>query len=250
VKLMVIGYMEEDPTLANMIFQEMGKRELRLIIHFGFVFGFILGLPLLGLTLVFPRWWIVPICGAIIGYVTNYLAISVIFEPVRPVRLGPVRLQGLFIRRQPQVADVWARIISEKIVSLNNIGYELFHGPRGDRTCKMIEMLMRPVLDRSVGVARIPMRIALGPTAYDNMSRFAVSEAAGVASTAFLDEQFNRRQSAQIRALVAEKTRAMAPADFAEMLRSAIKEDEWLLILHGAVLGILAGLAHLMVFGA
>jgi hypothetical protein len=42
----------------------------------------------------------------------------------------------------------------------------------------------------------------------------------------------------------------MAPQDFAEMLRSAIKEDEWLLILHGAVLGVLAGLVHLVVFGA
>ena len=48
-----------------------------------------------------------------------------------------------FIRRQRQVADVWARIISERIVSLTNIGYELFNGPRGDRTRKLIENLLR-----------------------------------------------------------------------------------------------------------
>jgi uncharacterized membrane protein YheB (UPF0754 family) len=250
VKLMVIGYMEEDPTLANMIFQEMGKRELRLIIHFGFVFGFVLGIPLLLLTLAFPKWWIVPICGAIIGYISNYLAIAVIFEPVRPVRIGPVRLQGLFIKRQRQVAEVWARIISEKIVSLNNIGYELFHGPRGDRTRKMIETLMLPVVDRAVGLARMPVRAAMGRRAYEQLSRFAVTQAADVASASLLDVEFNRRQSNRIRALVAEKTRNMAPQDFAEMLRSAIKEDEWLLILHGAVLGVLAGLVHLVVFGA
>jgi hypothetical protein len=65
-----------------------------------------------------------------------------------------------------------------------------------------------------------------------------------------LDAGFNRTQSARIRNLVAEKTRTMNPNDFADMLRSAIKADEWLLILHGAVLGIAAGLAHLMVFGA
>ncbi|MGQ0483328.1 MAG: hypothetical protein ACT4O0_20170 [Pseudonocardia sp.] len=247
VKLMVIGYMEEDPTLANMIFQEMGKRELRLIIHFGFVFGFILGIPLLGITLLFPGvWWIVPLLGAVIGYVTNWLAIAVIFEPVEP-RFG---FQGLFIRRQKEVADVWAGIISERIVSLQNIGYELFHGPRGDRTRKMIENVMRPVVDRAVGVARMPVRAAIGRQAYDTMSMYAVSEATDVAGAAFLDEEFNRKQSAAIRELVAEKTRQMSPQDFADMLRSAIKEDEWLLILHGAVLGVLAGLAHLAVFGA
>jgi uncharacterized membrane protein YheB (UPF0754 family) len=247
VKLMVIGYMEEDPTLANMIFQEMGKRELQLIIHFGFVFGFILGLPLLGITLLFPGvWWIVPILGALIGYVTNWLAITVIFEPVQP-KFG---FQGLFIRRQNEVSDVWARIISERIVSLQNIGYELFNGPRGDRTRKMIEHVMRPVVDRAVGVARTPVRAAIGRQAYDTMSLYAVSEATDLASGAFLDEEFNRKQSSAIRELVAQKTREMSPSDFADMLRSAIKEDEWLLILHGAALGVLAGLVHLMVFGA
>lgn len=247
VKLMVIGYMEEDPTLANTIFQEMGHRELRLIIHFGFVFGFILGLPLLGITLIFPGvWWIVPILGAVIGYVTNWLAITVIFEPIEP-KFG---FQGLFIRRQNEVADVWARIISERIVSLQNIGYELFHGPRGDRTRKLIENVMRPVVDRAVGVARMPVRAAIGSRTYDTMSMYAVSEATDMASASLLDDDFNLKQSAAIRALVAEKTREMSPDDFAEMLRSAIKEDEWLLILHGAALGVFAGLVHLMVFGA
>ena len=36
--------------------------------------------------------------------------------------------------------------------------------------------------------------------------------------------------------------REMPPADFAEMLRTAMREDEWLLYLHGAVLGFGAGL--------
>jgi uncharacterized membrane protein YheB (UPF0754 family) len=250
VKLMVIGYMEKDPTLANMIFQEMGRRELKLIVHLGFVFGFLLGIPLLFLTMAVPMWWIVPLCGALIGYVTNWLAIAVIFEPVSPVRIGPVRIQGLFIRRQAQVADVWARIIADRIVSLTNVGHELFNGPRGDRTRKMIENLMRPVVDRAVGVARLPVRAAIGSRRYENMSRFAVAEAADIASESLHDSEFNRTQGARIRTLVAEKTRTMDPHDFAEMLRSAIKEDEWLLILHGAALGIVAGLAHLMVFGA
>jgi uncharacterized membrane protein YheB (UPF0754 family) len=251
VKLMVIGYMEDDPALANMIFQEMGKRELRLIIHLGFVFGFLLGIPLLFLTLALPGvWWIIPVCGAVIGWVTNWLAITVIFEPVKAVKIGPIRLQGLFIRRQREVADVWAGIIAERIVSLHNIGYELFNGPRADRTRKMIENVMRPAVDRAAGVARRPVRVAIGREAYDTMSRYAASEASEMARASLLDEDFNRKQSESIRALVAEKTRTMDPYDFAEMLRSAIKEDEWLLILHGAALGIFAGMVHLLVFGA
>ena len=43
--------------------------------------------------------------------------------------------------------------------------------------------------------------------------------------------------------------REMSSSDFVEMLRSAIKEDEWMLYAHGAVLGFGAGLVHLAIFG-
>jgi hypothetical protein len=42
--------------------------------------------------------------------------------------------------------------------------------------------------------------------------------------------------------------REMGPRDFSELLRTAIREDEWLLYLHGAALGLIAGLVHLAVF--
>jgi hypothetical protein len=41
----------------------------------------------------------------------------------------------------------------------------------------------------------------------------------------------------------------MGSEDFTEMLRSAIKQDEWLLFFHGGVLGLFAGLLHLAIFG-
>ena len=40
----------------------------------------------------------------------------------------------------------------------------------------------------------------------------------------------------------------MSSEDFSEMLRTVIKEDEWLLYLHGAVLGFGAGLLNLAIF--
>ena len=47
----------------------------------------------------------------------------------------------------------------------------------------------------------------------------------------------------------AERMREMSPADFSELLRTATKQDEWLLLLHGAVLGFGGGLVHLALFG-
>jgi hypothetical protein len=67
--------------------------------------------------------------------------------------------------------------------------------------------------------------------------------------TPLSDPEFSRRQSDTMRELIAERMRAMSPRDFGEMLRTATREDEWLLLLHGAVLGLAGGLLHLALFG-
>jgi uncharacterized membrane protein YheB (UPF0754 family) len=250
VKLMVIKRMEERPELCNRVFLEVGRKELRFIINFGFVFGFALGIPTAFFTTyVLTQWWVLPICGVIIGYTTNLLAIKMIFEPVERRRFGPFSFQGLFLRRQPEAADVYAGIISDDIVTIANIGEELLHGPRSDRTRHMVETAMRPAVDRAVGPARDAVRVAVGTREYDAIRESVAVEAVDYTVTPLTDPDFNRRQSAAIRDLIATRMREMSSSDFAEMLRTAMREDEWLLYLHGAVLGFGAGLLHLAIFG-
>jgi hypothetical protein len=74
-------------------------------------------------------------------------------------------------------------------------------------------------------------------------------EAVEYTMTPLADPEFNRRQSESVRTLLAGRMREMEPVDFQELLRSAMREDEWLLYLHGAVLGVVGGLLHLAIFG-
>jgi len=251
VKLMVIRQMDERPELANRVFRDVGQRELRLIINLGFVFGLALGIPVVGLTLVFPHWWVLPVCGVVVGWVTNLLAIYMIFEPVEPRRLGPVLLHGLFLRRQREVADVYAGIIADDIVTIGNIGDQLMNGPRSDRTRGLLETSLRPAVDRAAGgtVTREAVRLAVGRREYDTIRESVATEAARYTMTPLTDPDFSRRQSERIEELLSGRMREMSYPDFVELLRSAIREDEWLLYLHGAVLGFGAGLVHLAIFG-
>jgi uncharacterized membrane protein YheB (UPF0754 family) len=251
IKLMVIHHLEEKPELANRIFTEVGQRELKLIINFGFVFGFVLGIPTTVLTvLVFPdAWWLLPICGVVIGWVTNWLALWMIFEPAEPKKIGPIKLHGLFIRRQSEVAGVYANLIAEDIVNLENIGHELMEGPRSDRTRQLVETAMRPAVDRAVGRARPAVRVAVGASEYDAIRDSLASEAVDHTMDPLTDPELNERQSERMRELVAPRIEELPPEDFAELLRSGFKEDEWLLLLHGAVLGLAGGLIHLGLFG-
>jgi uncharacterized membrane protein YheB (UPF0754 family) len=249
VKLMVIKQMEANPELMNRVFLDVGKRELRLMVNFGFIFGFLLGIPVAFITLLVPEWWMLPVLGVFVGWTTNLLGMQVIFEPVEPRMVGPLRLHGLFLRRQREVADVYATIVADNIVTLGNIGDELLNGPRSDRTRQMLETALRPAVDRASGRARSAVRVAMGTREYDAIRESVAVEAVDYTMTPLTDPEFNRRQSTAVRALIAARMREMSSSDFVEMLRAAIKEDEWMLYAHGAVLGFGAGLVHLAIFG-
>jgi uncharacterized membrane protein YheB (UPF0754 family) len=249
IKLMVIRRIEERPELMNRIFLDMGRKELRFIINFGFFFGAALGFPMVFISEAFPYWWVLPIGGVVIGYVTNWVALWMIFEPVNERRLGPLKIHGLFLRRQPEVADVYAQIIAEEIVTLSNMGDELLNGPQSDRTRRMIEDRLRPAVDRSLGRVMPPVRVAMGTRRYDAIRESLASEAVEYTMTPLTDPDFNAEQSFAVRRLIAARMLELPSADFQELLRSAMREDEWLLLLHGAVLGFGAGLLHLAIFG-
>jgi uncharacterized membrane protein YheB (UPF0754 family) len=179
---------------------------------------------------------------------TNWVAILMIFEPIEPRRILGFKWHGLFLRRQREVADVYAEVIADDIITVSNIGTELLHGARSDRTRQMIAGALRPAIDRAVGPVRPLVRLAVGPREYDAIRESVAVEGVDYTMTPLTDADFNRQQASQIRRLVADRMREMPARDFSEMLRSAMKQDEWLLIAHGAVLGIFGGALHLVFF--
>src|SRR3954454_13770475 len=164
VKLMVIRNIEQNPELSNRIFRAIGRRELRLIINLGFVFGFAFGVPTAIITeLVFPNaWYLLPVLGVFSGWARNWPVIWMILERVEPKKILGYRMQGLFIRRQQEVSDVYALIISNEVITLNQIGLALTECPQSDRTRQMVESSMRPAVARAVGSARPIVRMAVG----------------------------------------------------------------------------------------
>jgi uncharacterized membrane protein YheB (UPF0754 family) len=249
VKLMVIHHIEAHPELANKVFGSVGDKELKLIINLGFVFGFVFGIPVALLTWILDSSLVLLIGGPIVGWVTNWLAILMIFEPVTPRKIGPFTLHGLFLRRQYDASDVYAHVIADDIVTVKNVADELLHGVRADKTRVVIAGALRPAIDRAAGALLPAVRLAVGPRQYDAIREGIASESVESTIAPLTDPEFNRRQSRQVHALFVERMRELPPGDFSEMMRSAMREDEWLLLAHGAVLGVVGGLLHMAAFG-
>ncbi|MGZ4487116.1 MAG: hypothetical protein ACXVW1_04245, partial [Nocardioides sp.] len=125
----------------------------------------------------------------------------------------------------------------------------LLDGPRGDRTRQMLATALRPAIDQAAGPLRGAVRVAVGTTRFDTIRDSVAREAVGRTLTPFKDPVFSQRQAERIRVLIARRTKELPPRDFVEMMRAAIKEDEWMLYAHGAIMGLGGGFLHLAIFG-
>ena len=248
-KIMVINHFQKHPALVVRIFRDFGQRELNLMVAFGFIFGFALGIPVAVLDHWFAQWWLLPVLGVVVGWATNALGMWLIFEPPEPRRILGIKAHGLFLRRQSEAAEVYAQIIAEDVITLEHIGDFLLDGPRGDRTRQMLAEALKPAIDRAAGPVRGAVRIAVGRDRFDNIREAVAVEAVDRTIQPFKDPEFSRRQADRIYALIAQRTKDLPPRDFVEMMRSAIREDEWMLYAHGAIMGFGGGLLHLALFG-
>ena len=73
-------------------------------------------------------WILPPLLGAIIGYVTNRIAIKMLFRPLNPKRLFGVRVPltpGVIPRNRYDLARTIARMVSEQLLSPNALRQQL-----------------------------------------------------------------------------------------------------------------------------
>ncbi len=248
-KIMVIEHFRQNPDLVVRIFRDFGQKELNLMVAFGFIFGFLLGIPVAVIDSIAHQWWLLPILGVVVGWVTNALGMWLIFEPPEPRRILGIKVQGLFLRRQDECAEVYAKIIADDVITLERIGDFLLDGPRGDRTRQMISTALKPAIDKAAGPARAAVRVAMGSARFDQIRDSVATEGVSRTLTGLKDPALSARQADKVRALFATRTKELPPRDFVEMMRAAIREDEWMLYAHGAIMGLGGGFLHLWIFG-
>ena len=245
LKRMVVRHMNGNPTLVNRMFWEVGEREFSFIVRSGLYFGFGLGLIQMAVYLAWNNAAVLPVAGLLVGFVTNWVALQVIFRPIEPVHIGPVTLWGLFPKRQHEVAVVYARLVTAEVMTLANIVDEMFNGPMADRTRMLLAKRLRPAVDEAVGLARPAIRLALGGREYDSIRESLATDAVEVTMASFRDPDFSADRGDILHALISDRMAELPPREFSDLLRSAFKEDEWQLIAAGAALGGVAGLAQM-----
>lgn len=234
---------KKDPEFMNRMFLDVGKQEFIFIERSGLYFGFLFGLGQMITWYLFPTWWVLPTFGLLVGWLTNSIAIKLIFEPRDPRRILGLKVQGLFHQRQKEVAQEFGKLVTEVVFSDERLREEL---SREEAKAKLMVWVGEEVDRVMAKYDSHPMR-AMIPDALLEQVRGRLE--------GLVDEEFNREdgilgsvaaQSAPLRHEIQTRMSALDPMSFENVLRPAFQAEEWKLIAAGAALGLGAGFLQLI----
>jgi|GEM_PF-21551 uncharacterized membrane protein YheB (UPF0754 family) len=233
------------PIRLEEVIYEVSSQELKFIEYYGGIFGFLIGLGQYGLITLLPMNYLLPIVGMGVGVITNYLAIQMLFYPRQPRGIGPFKFQGLFPKRQGEIAQAQAKIAAAELIIADEIfiklidalipkeiddaaaeHYEDLIGSRFPAIKSMVEMVLTKDQRVALRLKMVDRFRALLP----QISKMVATQAA---------EQID------VHKILFDKVATLPKLAFEQLLRGLFKEEEVYLVIYGGLLGGLMGLVQL-----
>ena len=245
IKELVVTKLVESPEVINEIFLKSGEKEFPFVENSGFFFGLLFGFPTMLVWTYFPEWWVLPLGGLIVGYLTNWLALKIIFEPKDPIKFMGWTIQGMFLKRQYEVSRVYADIIEAKLITPDNLLHAALNGSGSKQLEELMALHVNDAFDRYIAITQPYFTLSVGSDAYykmrDMASQRIVDDAEKYLPYAF--EYIN--DTLNVGDILCERMRKLSSEEFEGVLRPAYEADEWKLILTGSLLGMGAGFMQL-----
>ena len=266
---MVVRQMEGDRRLMVNMFLKVGQKEINFIWHISALIGMFFGVFQMIVWFVVPWHWTVPFWASIWGFLTNWIAIWMVFNPlephyvrypqffeltkdrkfpwVKPVipRIGTYNIQGAFMKRQDEVSDVFARVVTEDLITLKSIMTEMMYGGKKDKTRHLVKRHINQIMETPL--VRTSLQLSLGPKEYAKLKTDLIDRSIEITMVPVCDPAFNASRAQKIYQMFRERILELTPREFQNLLRPAFQEDEWILIVLGGVTGFIAGTIHLFV---
>lgn len=250
IEEMVIDRLTADKKLMVDMFLNCGKEEFKFIERSGFYFGFLFGLVQMAVWYYFPEWWILPLAGLIVGYATNWLALKLIFEPVEEKSVFGMKFQGLFIKRQQEVSEEYAKMLTAEIFTFDRIFAAIINGTTKEKFINLVLKHAERGIDEGVGISKPVVNLVAGKKNYEKMKNIILTKVIKEMPSSVNPVLTYADEVMDLETVFRTKMQALSPPEFVSFLRPVFQEDELKLIMIGAVLGMAAGFAQLyLVFG-
>ena len=245
IKQMSVDACVKNKHLIVKIFQECGDKEFVFIRRSGFYFGFLFGIIQMCIWFVYPADWILPVAGFLVGWVTNWMALKVIFQPLEPRNVCGYTLHGIFLKRQDEVSKIFARVVCVEILHIKAIWESIFSGRLSKNFFAMLRAHTLVFVDNLL-VEVQPLAIAaMGSEKYLQMKEDIAQKVLDKIPSVIDVSYEYTQQALDMENTISTKMAELSSSEFEGVLHPAFEEDEIQLIALGGILGAIVGVIQL-----
>jgi uncharacterized membrane protein YheB (UPF0754 family) len=188
-----------------------------------------------------------PFIAALIGWLTNFLAIKMLFHPRKNIRIFFINIQGIFPKRQKVLAERLGKIVANDLFSFRDIKDRFTSTATASEINKVLDEKLEDFLDSKLKTM-MPMLSML----INNDTKTRIKDTLHLEFQNILPDILNKyseklERDIDIQQIVFEKVSAFSSDKFEEIINSIMKKEFKVIEVIGGVLGFIIGLIQLFI---
>jgi uncharacterized membrane protein YheB (UPF0754 family) len=208
----------------------------------GIYFGLAIGLVQMVAWALFKNPWIMPAFGFAVGFVSDYIALNMLFRPVQPKKfLGFIEFQGLLHAQRDKITRDYARILADDLFSPEILFDGIIKGPGSDKLFALTAKEVESAIDSQTGIAGPIVALAVGTKRYRALKDRVVELVIERFPSTLLEAQEYATNVIDLENTIVEKMNQLTNEQYESILRPVFKDDEPLMITVGGILGGVVG---------
>lgn len=190
--------------------------------------------------------YLLPFIAAFIGWLTNYIAVKMLFHPKKEINILGIKVQGIFPKRQMQFAQKLGTLVSNELISFKEIENKLNSPNTIQKVLPYIETHIDGFLNVKLKEEMPLLSMFISDSTLSGIKKSMISEIEIMFPMILQQLMQNAQNELNIEKLVIEKVNNFS-SDKLETLLYAIMQKEFKFIeLIGAVLGFLIGCLQIL----
>lgn len=232
----------KDKVLLNELVRGPMTPIMQFMKNFGLLFGVIVGFIQMVAFAFTESHLIIPIFGLMIGLVSDWIALQMLFEPKERKRyFGIFPWYGMAFAHRDHFVREYGVLAAERIFTPKLLMGALLDGPLADRLFAMVHDEVEAAIDAELGPAERLVPATIGSARYNNLRQIVVSRAQSRMPEAAERLEGYTAEAMDVENTLKETLGGLSNQELEDMLRPVFKDDEWLVVAVGGGLGFAVG---------
>jgi uncharacterized membrane protein YheB (UPF0754 family) len=195
----------------------------------------------------FSHTWItIPLVGGFIGWITNLIAVRMLFHPRVPVKIGPFSVQGVFPKRQEQLAQKLGELVATELFSGKDAAESIRKAALSEASIDLVLGKIGTALQTRVPAVFPMATMFLTPEVMKSIMEAFRPDVEALLSLLVDKLSGTLEHTVDIREIVREKVSAFSSDKLEEIILGLMKKELVFVEYVGGVLGVLIGIAQVL----